>query len=157
MQYEEHSETAGLGVKPSIHPPVGPITSQHEERWGEVGSPPLGTPSLLVAALSKDSFLLWHGKLVPGYRSSRRSPWWHYLDLTIFAAWALAQASKKSRSITVFVWLEHLYGRPAYEVEPTGTQGPASHAFLCGWPVHSPGTKESECLQATDNVWGVMI
>lgn len=125
-----------VGVKPSIHPPVSPITSQHEERWGEVGSPPMWTPSLLVATLSKDSFLLWLG--TPGYKPSQRSPWWHYLELTVFSAWALAQILFKKKScsmlFTVFAWLEHLYRRPAYEVEPTGTQGPASHAFcVVGW------------------------
>lgn len=31
---------------------------------------------------------------------------------------------------TVTARLEHLYRRPAYEVEPMGTQGPASHVFV---------------------------
>lgn len=94
-----------VGVKPSIHPPVTPITSQHEERWGEVGSPPMWTPFLLVATLSKDSFLLWHG--TPGYKPSQRSPWWHYLELTVFSAWALAQILLKKKAVPCYLQSLH--------------------------------------------------
>lgn len=149
-----------VGVKPSIHPPVSPITSQHEERWGEVGSPPMWTPSLLVATLSKDSFLLWHG--TSGYKPSQRSPWWHYLELTVFSAWALAQILFKKKK-KLFHVIYSLCMTWTSVQKASLWSGANRHprtsisCFSCGWLVHSPVTKESDCLRATDNVWGVII